>query len=71
MRDGQRDFTVNDIRDINPWWNDRISSFDGYNTCDVNHYEHQVVNGGDTTGPRASMSSMGAMDNKTTGLTFG
>ncbi|MFJ7417821.1 hypothetical protein ACIQXD_04295 [Streptomyces uncialis] len=71
VQDGQRDFTVNDIRDIDPWWNDRISSFQGYNTCDVNHYENQVVNGGDTTGPKASMSSMGAMDNKTTGLTFG
>lgn len=71
VADGQRDFTVNDIRDFDPWWNDRISSFSGYNTCDVNHYENQVVNGGATTGAKAAMSSMGAMDNKTTGLTFG
>ena len=71
VEDGQRDFTVNDIRDYDPWWNDRISSFDGFNTCDVNHYENQVVNGGDTTGAKPYMATMGAMDNKTTGLTFG
>ncbi|MFI1732045.1 hypothetical protein ACH40E_23090 [Streptomyces acidicola] len=71
VEDGQRDFTVNDIRDAWPSWNDRISSFQGYNTCDVNHYEHQVRNGGDTTGPKRVMTTMGDMSNKTTGLTFG
>lgn len=71
VADGQRDFTVNDVRDAWPSWNDRISSFQGFNTCDVNHYEHQVRNGGDTTGPKRSMTTMGDMSNKTTGLTFG
>ncbi|MFJ2787354.1 MULTISPECIES: hypothetical protein [unclassified Streptomyces] len=71
VEDGQRDYLVNDVRDRDPWWNDRISSFQGYNTCDVNHYEHTVANGGDTTGPRRSMNDMGAMNNRTTGLTWG
>lgn len=71
LEDGKRDYLINDIRDYDPWWNDRISSFRGYNTCDVNHYEHQVKNGGLTTGPKGAMATMGAMDNKTTGLTFG
>ncbi|MPY64095.1 hypothetical protein [Streptomyces spongiae] len=71
VEDGQRDYTFNDVRDAWPSWNDRISSFQGYNTCDVNHYEHQVINGGDTTGPKRSMTTMGSMSNKTTGLTFG
>lgn len=71
VTDGARDYTVNDIRDVNPWWNDRISSFEGSNHCEVNHYEHQVRNGGDTTGAKARMASMGDMHNKTTGLTFG
>lgn len=71
VEDGQRDYTFNDIRDAWPSWNDRISSFQGYNTCDVNHYEHQVRNGGDTTGPKRAMTTMGSMSNKTTGLTFG
>jgi hypothetical protein len=75
IEDGQRDFELADIRDIDPWWNDRISSFQGYNTCDVNHYEHSSFNSrdpsGDSTGPKRFMDSMGDMNDETTSLTWG
>ncbi|HEX8346039.1 MAG TPA: hypothetical protein VF657_15060 [Actinoplanes sp.] len=70
IEDGLRDFQVDDIRNIDPWWNDRISSSQGYNTCDVNHYEHSNQNGR-STGAQPYTDSMGVMNDLTTSLTWG
>ncbi|MFC4335122.1 hypothetical protein [Salininema proteolyticum] len=69
--DGKRDYQINDIRtQVDPWWNDRISSFQGYHTCDVNHYQHSHQEGS-STGPKKSMDDMGYMNDRTTSLTWG
>lgn len=68
--DGNRDYEEEDIRYDDSNWNDKISSFQGYSSCQVNHYENSYFSGS-RTGAKSSMSTMGVMDNETTSLTWG
>lgn len=73
IEDGARDFGIPDVRNVSglgQFWNDRVSSFQGYWTCDINAYEHSSYTG-DSTSPRRYMDSMGDMNDEMTSLTFG
>lgn len=51
-------------------WNDRISSFRGYNSCEANHYENADL-GGTSTGFLATASVMSnGMNNETSSIAW-
>lgn len=50
-------------------WNDRISSFQGFNQCDVRLWQNGGFSGG-WFGPASSANSLGAMDNQASSMTF-
>ncbi|MBI0294755.1 hypothetical protein JBE04_09770 [Streptomyces sp. PRKS01-29] len=65
--DDSWDYGLSDIDGVDPAWDDRISSYQGYNGCQVNHYEAPGYRG-DRTGYRNSQKDMGSMNNKTSSL---
>ncbi|MGK5558571.1 hypothetical protein ACSNOI_43915 [Actinomadura kijaniata] len=51
-------------------WNDRISSFKGYNGCQVRHYQHENFAGAYTTpvGENPSMLQIGGLNNQASSI---
>ena len=54
-------------------WNDRISSFKGYNTCEVDHFEHADFKGAHTgwVTQTPSMMDHTGLNNMTSSLKWG
>lgn len=50
-------------------WNDRVSSFQGYNNCSVKVWQNGHASGA-SYGPATYANSLGSMDNQTSSLTF-
>lgn len=46
-------------------WNDRVSSFQGYASCEIKLWENGSFGAGLTYGPAGSANSLGTMDNRT------
>lgn len=63
------DYRLSDIDNISTWWDDRISSYRGYNGCQVNHYEHPNWSGAQT-GYHSNDGDMGAMEDVTSSLAW-
>jgi hypothetical protein len=51
-------------------WNDRISSFDGYNHCEVKFWQNSPFAPGATYGPVASAYSLGSMGDEVSSMAF-
>ncbi len=60
------DFTVGTMP---AGWNDRVSSFQGYNSCQVKLWKDGNASGS-SLGPANYDDSLGSMDNQTSSITF-
>jgi len=50
-------------------WNDRVSSFQGYNSCQIKLWQNGAFSGS-TFGPITYAYSVGALDNQASSITF-
>ena len=51
-------------------WNDRVSSFQGYNNCSVRLWRNGGAEGQRPWGPPSSADTLGTMDNQASSMTF-
>ncbi|MBD3008958.1 hypothetical protein IEJ02_34165 [Streptomyces sp. 5-10] len=61
------EYSRSNIADYDEWWDDRISSFEGYANCEPNMYEDHGFKGAQT-GWHRSLMDMGAMEDKASSI---